>query len=311
MMTLSSSQSRCFAALALAALVVACGRQPSPTAAADARPATPRVAPYPIEVRDDLRRAVTLAAEPKRIVSLLPSHTETLFALGLGAQVVGVDDYSDDPPEVTRLPSLGGLYDAHLEVILSLKPDLVLLSGSSTAYIPLEQSGLTVWAGGAQTFDDVFRVIELIGKMVDRNREATRLLERIRQEMAAIEGRLVETERVSVYYELDATPYTVGPSSFIGVLLAKAGADNVVPQGLGDFPKINPEVVISGNPSIILGASLEEIANRPGWNKIAAVQTGRVYELPKSESQLVARPGPRIAEGLRVLAHRLHPEVDL
>jgi iron complex transport system substrate-binding protein len=93
--------------------------------------------------------------------------------------------------------------------------------------------------------------------------------------------------------------------------LAKAVADNVVPQGLGDFPKISPEVVISGNPSIILGASMEEIARRPGWSKITAVRTGHVYELSKSESRLIARPGPRIAEGLRALARRLHPEAAL
>jgi len=253
---------------------------------------------------------VRVLAEPLRIVSLLPSHTETLFALGIGARVVGVDDYSDDPPEASRLPRLGGMYDAHLEQVLSLKPDIVLLSESSSAAATLEQSGITVWGGSARTFDDIFRVIQAIGKIVGRSPEAARLSERIQREVEAIEERVAGRERVTVYYELDATPYTVGPSSFIGTMLAKAGGVNVIPQGLGDFPKISPEIVITGNPSIILGASLEEISSRPGWGKIAAVRTGRVHKLPVVEAHLVARPGPRIAEGLRALARWLHPEVD-
>ena len=175
----------------------------------------------------------------------------------------------------------------------------------------VEQSGLVVWAGGARTFEEVFEVIEVIGKMVDRTVEASQLAQRVRDETTSIEKRLARSERKTVYYELDATPYTVGPSSFIGALLSKGGGDNIVPGGLGDFPKISPEVVISGNPSIILGASLEEIAGRPGWSKIAAVQHRQVYELSPSESHLVARPGPRIAESLRILSRRLHPEIDL
>jgi iron complex transport system substrate-binding protein len=306
---LMRTSSRCLA-LALLLFVSACRRGASPSAPAEGRHPNAR-APYPLEVRDYRGRSMTLAKEPQRIVSLLPSHTETLFALGVGSHVVGIDDYSDDPPEATRLPRLGGLYDAHLETILSLKPDLVLASESSTASSALEQSGLTVWAGGARTFDDVFQVIELIGKMVDRTLEAAQLAQRIRDETKAIEDRLAQSERRTVYYELDATPYTVGPSSFIGVLLAKAGGENIVARELGEFPKISPEIVIYGNPAIILGASLEEIAGRPGWSKVAAVQTGRVYKLSAPESHLVARPGPRIAESLRVLSRRLHPEVDL
>jgi iron complex transport system substrate-binding protein len=266
---------------------------------------------YPLEVRDDLGRTVTLRAVPRRVVALLPSHTETLFALGIGDRVMGVDDFSDYPPEASRLPKLGGLYDAQLEKILALGPDLVLVSESSSAVTPLEQSGLTVWAGSGRTFDDVFRVIESVGKMVDRIDEAARLSEAIREEIRAIERRVGSRERVSVYYELDTTLYTVGPSSFVGVMLTKAGGSNVIPAGIGDFPKISPEVVIAGNPSIILGARPEEVAARPGWSRIAAVQTGRVYAMSDDERRLVTRPGPRLAEAVRTLARRLHPDVGL
>ncbi len=265
---------------------------------------------FPLEVRDDRGRTVIVRSEPQRIVSLLPSHTETLFALGLGSRVVGVDDYSDDPVEATHLPKLGGLYDVHVEQLLSLKPDLVLLSEWSSGITPLEQTGATIWAGSAQTFDDVFRVIETVGRMVGRTKEAAVLSAGIRRDVASVEERLQGRERVRVYYELDATPYTVGPGSFVGVLLSKAGGDNVIPAGLGDFPKISPEVVVAGDPSIILGASLADVSTRSGWAQIDAVRNGRVYKLPESESKLMVRPGPRLAQGLRVLARHLHPEVD-
>jgi iron complex transport system substrate-binding protein len=265
---------------------------------------------YPVEVRDDLGRTVTLRAEPRRIVCLLPSHTETLFALGLGDRVVGVDDYSDDPAAASSLPKLGGLYDAHLEEIVSLDPDLVIASESSSAIGALAESGLAVWAGSARTFDDVFRVIGTIGQLVGRTNEARRMSEKIGDEARVLEQRLRSQPHARVYYELDPTPYTVGPSSFIGVMLAKAGGNNVIPAGLGDFPRVSAELVIAGDPEVILGASLEDVAARPGWARISAVRSGRVHALSSAESRLVARPGPRIADGIRALAHRLYPEVD-
>jgi len=294
--------------LALAMALCAC-RHAAPTPVASHEDASSACA-YPLLLRDDRGVPITVLAEPKRIVSLLPSHTEALFALGAGARVVGVDDFSTSIPGAAALPTLGGLHDTHLETLVSLRPDLVLVSESSDV-APLERSGLTVWAGSAQRVEDVFRVIDAIGQMVGKRAEATRLSQRIADDVATIEGRLRGRERVRVYYELDPTPYTVGPGSFIGAMLWKAGGEDIVPPDLGDFPKISPEAVIAGDPDVILGASLEEVRRRPGWNGIAAVRTGRVYKLPHAEADLVDRPGPRIAEGLRVLARRLHPEVPL
>jgi iron complex transport system substrate-binding protein len=320
----------CATQWALAVLgAAACGRTPTPSgdrptaastapavtaAAAAAGAATAAAIPpagerYPIRLRDDRGVVVTVAAEPRRIVALLPSHTETLFALGVGERVVGVDDYSDYPGEVARLPRLGGLYDVRLEALVALEPDLVLCSESASAIPALERSGLTVWAGSAQRFEDIFRVIHAIAELVDRRAEAKRLCDHIDEDAAAIESRVRGREPVSVYYELDANLYAAGPSSFLGVLLTKAGGRNIVPTALGDFPKISPETVIAGDPSVILGAPLDEVARRPGWTRIAAVRSGRVYKLPPAESRLVLHSGPRIAEGLRVLARRLHPEV--
>ncbi len=306
-------RSLCIGLLGLAIAVVACrrgDRWPGDLAGADVD-ASHAAIRYPVHLQDDRGANVTISSEPMRIVALLPSHTETLVALGLGSRVVGVDDYSDLPPEMSRLPRLGGLFDTQLEVVLSLKPDLVLMSETNPAAAALERSGISVWAGSARTFDDVFRVIEAIGTIVGKSFEARQLSAQIVAEVVSIEERIRGVDRVRVYYEIDANLYTVGPTSFIGVMLDKAGGVNIVPAGLGDFPKISPEAVISGNPTIILGVSLEEAAKRPGWSQIAAVQTGRVYKLPKVESQLIVHPGPRIADGLRVLVRRLHPAVHL
>jgi iron complex transport system substrate-binding protein len=302
--------------LAIAVWTTACSRKAASTGpAADDGPSERANAAarsvYPLEVRDDAGRVVTLRAAPRRVVSLLPSLTETLFALDVGERVIGVDDYSDYPPETSRLPKLGGITDAHLEQVVSLRPDLVLVSDLSRAVNALERSGLAVWVGRGRTFDDVFRVIGAVGKMMDRADEAERLSETIRAEIRTVEHRLSERERVTVYYELDATPYSVGPSSFIGVMLSMAGGSNVIPAGLGDFPKVNPELVIASNPSTILGATLQEIAARPGWGRIAAVQAGRVYAMSTDERHLVERPGPRLAQAVRLLARRLHPEAGL
>jgi iron complex transport system substrate-binding protein len=266
---------------------------------------------FPVGARDDLGRTIVVPAEPRRIVSLLPSHTETLFALGVGDRVVGVDDFSNVPPEVLALPKLGGLYDTRLESVLALKPDLVLGATSSPSTSTLERAGITVWAGGATGYDAVFTSITAIGDMVGRHLEAEHLIARIRTDVDAVESAVRDRPRVRFYFELDATPYAVGQGSFMGVLLAKAGGENVVPEALGHFPKVSPELIATANPELILGAKLDEIAERPGWGAIAAVRSGHVYSLSHDESETVMRPGPRLPLALRLLVRRLHPEVSL
>jgi iron complex transport system substrate-binding protein len=273
-----------------------------PSAAADAG------CTYPLTVRDQRGVEVTVREPPRRIVSLLPSHTETLFALGLGPEVVGVDDFSADIPGAAGLPRLGGLYDAHLEGLLALEPDLALVSETATTAAPLEQAGVPTWGGSAARFEDIPRVIDAIGTLVCRSAQAARLDRQIAEGVAAVEQRVAGLPRVRVYYELDASLYTAGPRSFIGTMIAKAGGEDIVPASLGAFPKISPEAVIAGDPAVIFGVTLDDVRTRPGWDKIAAVREGRVYKLTPEQGERVTRPGPRIAEGLRILAGRIHPE---
>ena len=266
---------------------------------------------FPVNDTDEVGRIVVVRSEPKRIIALLPSHTETLFALGVGDRLIGVDDYSNFPTSALRLPKLGGLYDVHLEALAMLRPDLVLGSDKSPATAALEQLGITVWSATAQRYDDVFDMIVRTGKLVGRRRQAEALVKQTQLDIERIEKALEGTARVSVYYELDPTPYAVGPKSFVGVLLSKAGGENVIPSTLGEFPKINPELIAAANPGVILGASLADISKRPGWSSLRAVRDGRVFSLTPEEREVVVRPGPRLASGVRVLAHILHPEVSL
>lgn len=266
---------------------------------------------YPLTVTDDLGRSVTLLRAPKRIVAMLPSHTETLFAIGAGAQLVAVDKFSNFPrAETDRLPRVGSAYQPSIEAIVALKPDLVLAdeSGGSRLTERLAAAGLTVYGGTAQTYTEVFQKIAVLGQLTNHEAGATRLITSMRSDMNTLAAQLQGAAKVSAYYEIDPTPYTVGPGSFIGVLMSKAGGSNVIPGGLGDFPKISPELVVRANPAVMIGLSLSDARGRPGWNTLQAVTAGKVYKPTPEENDALSRPGPRLPVALRVLAKLLHPE---
>ncbi len=284
----------------------ACGRG----GRSEATPGPAASGAFPVRQQDQLGRTVAVSARPRRIVTLLPSHTETVCALGAADRLVGVDDYSDYPPEVARLPKLGGMYDARLESVLGLSPDLVLASETSPATASIERLGLTLWAGSPKKLDDVYGMILTTGRMLGVPERAKELADRARDRVVLEEKRTAGRPKVRVYYELDATPYAVGVDSFIGELLSKAGGENVVPGGIGEYPKVSPEVIAAADPEVVLGADYDVIAARPGWDRVRAVRDRRVHRLTPEERAVVVRPGPRVAEGLRVLARLLHPEVS-
>jgi len=269
---------------------------------------------YPLVVSDDLGRTVTIPSEPQRIVVMMPSATETLCAVGACDRIVAADDYSNWPPEVADKPKAGGLYNPNVELIASLEPDLVIGSKYGKLTEALEQLGLTVYAVDTQTYEDIFRTARNLGRLVNREAEAEALVARINADVFALETQAAKAaDRPTVYYEIDATPYTVGPGSFIGTLIKKARGENVIPAELGLFPKISPELVVEKNPEVIVlgdapyGVTAAKIAERPGWAAVQAVKDGRVCELAKEQTDVVHRPGPRVAEGLRVLVDCFHP----
>lgn len=265
---------------------------------------------YPLTLTDDLGRKVTLKAEPGRIVSMLPSDTETLCAIGACDKLVGVDDYSDFPQQAAKLPKMGGLYDPNIEAIVAQKPDLVLVSKYGKITEPLTQAGITVIAVNPETYEEVFSKTLVLGQIVNREAQAKNLVTGMRRDIARIEILTRNAvKKPTAYYEVDPTPYSIGPNSFMGVLLTKAGARNIIPASMGDFPKVDPEFIVKANPQFILGVDAKAAAARPGWSNLTAIRSGKTLDLPKGLGTIFSRPGPRMPQALLGLARIIHPEL--
>lgn len=260
-----------------------------------------------IDVVDERGVRVTLSGPPARIVSLLPSLTETVCALGACGRIVGVDRYSNWPAEVSRLPNLGGGLDPNVEAIVRLRPDVVLLAQSSRVAQRLESLGVKVIALEPRTHADVRRVLGVVSRLLGAPdaRAADAAWQRIDDAIAQVAASLPErARRARVYVEVSRGPYAASESSFIGETLTRLGARNVVPAALGPFPKLNPEFVVRANPDVIVvGSRTMKIEfNHPGWSAIRAVREARVCLLDTTNAEIVVRPGPRMDEAARLLA---------
>ncbi len=266
---------------------------------------------YPYTATDDLGFEVTLEAEPLRVVAMIPSHTETLCAVDACDKLVGVDQFSNFPERVNALPKLGSAFSPNVEAIVALQPDLVLTDESSDLAGSLRQAGIPVYAGTAQTYDEVFDKFEVLGALLNRETEAALLSGRVEGGVRAISDRASGLEPTTVYYEIDPTPYSVGPESFIGVLLSRAGGANIVTEDLGDFPQLDPEYIVAADPEVIIVSErdAETLPERSGWAEIDAVASGRVVPTTSRLDDAISRPGPRIVEAVRFFARALHPEV--
>lgn len=289
-------------------------------APATAIPATPTAGV--ITLTDDLSRSVTLAGPAQHIVSLAPSNTEILFALGAGATLAGRDDYSDFPPEATQVPSIGNQYPhVNAEAIVALHPDLVLAAGvtSPEDVATLAKLGLTVYAtGSAGNLDDIYRDIQSLGTLVGKAGAAQTLVDSMRARVEAVKTKAATASaHPIVFYELDATdpakPWTAGPGSFVDQLITLAGGTNAGNIAKDQYAQLSLEQVVSQNPDIIVlgsanfgGQTPELVAARPGWQDIKAVKNHTVYTF---DDNLVSRPGPRVVDGLEKLAALIHPEI--
>jgi iron complex transport system substrate-binding protein len=270
---------------------------------------------------DGLNRTVKLHGTPQRIVSMAPSNTEILFAVGAGKQVVGRDHFSDYPAEVKSIKDIGGSmgnYDT--EAIVALHPDLVLAGEINTPeqVASLQQLGLTVYyLPNPTTLEGMFANLETVGQLTGHSSAAATLVNSLKLRVAAVDARIKPvTSHPTVYYELDATdptkPYTAGPGTFVDLLIARAGGNNVGSSLKGQWAQISMEQLVVANPSIIIlgdsayGTTPDSLKQRTGWGGLAAVQNGQIYPF---DDNLVSRPGPRLVDGLEALAKLLHPEV--
>ncbi|UHJ66590.1 helical backbone metal receptor [Melaminivora jejuensis] len=260
-----------------------------------------------IQITDDRGRTLHFDEPPRRVVSLLPSSTESLCEMQQCERLVGVDRYSNWPASVRQLPKVGGGIDPNIEAIVALRPDVVLLSVSSRVSDRLEALGVKVVALEPKTHADVRRVLTLIGDLfaVPRAQGADRLWRVIDAAVQAAAQSLPPKARgARVYFEVSRGPYAAGQPSFIGETLARLGARNVVAADLGPFPRLSPEYVLRAQPDVIMvsNRSAQPMTRYPGWDKLAAIRAGRLCVFGPEHSDVLVRPGPRMAEAARLMA---------
>jgi len=268
-------------------------------------------------VVDDYGRTVTLESIPERIVSIAPSPTEILFAIGAGPQIVGVDSYSDYPAEAAALTKVGD-YTLNLETIVSLQPDLIV-GGDLVPLAQLDQlesQGIPYVLLADRTLEDVLRTIRLAGVITGHIAEADQVADALSERIDAVKATLEEAVvKPKVYIEYDEFMglWTYGPGSFGDDLITAAGGVNIAHNTSSEYPMVGSEYVIAQNPEIIIyttgpWSTLSEATylNRPGWDTIDAVVEGNIYGM---DANLLSRYGPRIVDCLEQLAEIIHPEL--
>ncbi len=308
----------CLAAIGL--IGVACAPQAAPPPA-EAAATTPAPASFPLTATDDLGRKVTLASVPRRIVSLAPSNTEILFAVGAGGQVVGLTKYCNYPPEAAAGRTVIGGFTADsisVEKILALRPDLVVAAGSSQKPVieALEQAQVTVLALDAQNLDGIYKNILLAGQATGHAAQAGALVDGMKRRVDAVSAKVKAIPagaRLKVFYEVwDEPLMTAGSPTFIHQVVELAGGSNIFADAAQDYPQVSPEAVIERDPDVILGPSshgsalvASKIAARPGWQSVKAIRQGRIAIV---DGDTISRAGPRIVDALESVAKLLYPD---
>jgi iron complex transport system substrate-binding protein len=300
--------------LAALLFVVSCGGGVSaPPAVSD--PSTSAVA-YPVTVVDDRGKSLTLAAAPTRIVSLAPSATEIVFALGAQDRIVATDDFSDYPAEAKALPKLGGVRTSP-EKIVALKPDLILAISSGNLPAQLEGLNQPLFIFDPNDLDGVYKNIQSVGKLVGREARAREVVDDMRSRISGIAEKAKQaTTKPRVLHEVDSTDpariYVAGPRNFIDSIITICGGTNVAADAPVKFPRLSSEEVVARAPEIIVladfrfGTTPEMVVARTGWSSIPAVRSRAIYPI---DDDLVSRPGPRLVLGFEAYAKLIHPEL--
>jgi iron complex transport system substrate-binding protein len=275
---------------------------------------------------DTLGNVVVLTSPPERIVSLAPSNTEMLFAVGAGDNVVGVTDFCNYPYnftewiEVGNMTSIGNYYGPSVEPIVALDPDLVLAStGSLDAAENLKNLGYNVLVLEAKTIDGVLQDILLVGRATDKHIEAGALVSEIRMRIDAVAKQAAHaTTTPKVYHEVWNEPLmSAGSGTFIDELITLSGGTNIFNDAETSWPTVSSEAIIEKNPDVMVFPdmymgrqnfyeTMEAVENRPGWDMISAVQNDAIYEI---NADIISRSGPRLTDALEDLAKMIHPEI--
>jgi iron complex transport system substrate-binding protein len=265
---------------------------------------------------DDLGRKVFLAQAPTRVVSLAPSITEILYAIGLNDEIVGVSEFCDYPPAAMQKPKVGYAHP-NIEVIVTLRPDLVLAPRAflrADLLAKLEQLKIPTFIVDPESFEEIPSRIQTVGRILNRTSSADGVAMAMRQRIAAIRSKMETVTAVRVLYVLNSQPLiTVGPGSYLHQVINAAGGSNIASKTTVPYPRLNMETVLKEDPEIIIfpigkaeGIPLSEQQEWLRWTSVSAVKQGRLHQIP---ADVLNRPGPRIVEGLEALARIIHPEL--
>lgn len=271
----------------------------------------------PAVYMDEMGRRVDIPSDPKRIVSLAPSITETLYSLNLGKRIVGVTEFSSYPDEAKRKPNVGSYINLNIEKIISLKPDLIIAiadGNKKESVDTLGRLGYSVYAINPRCVKDIFQTIDNIGKITGCIDRASRLIKELKSRVNYIETRIKGIERPKVFFQIGINPVvTVGKDTFHNDLIKMAGGLSISGNEKAKYPRYSMEEILIKEPDIIIISSMyrggDFDRNKREWMKwksIPAVKNGRIYII---DSDLVDHPSPRIIDGLEELARLIHPEL--
>jgi len=269
---------------------------------------------YPLKVVDSYNRTVTIEKEPKRIITIAPNIAETVYALNKGGELVGRSDYDDYPVQISKVTAVGQLTDPSIEKIVELKPDVVIASThfSKDVVKKLEAVNIKVIVlYGEENFDGVYNTITKVGEVLNANEKAKTLVADMKKKVAAVEAKVKTASKPSVYYVVGfgkSGDYTAGKDTFVGNMLEMAGGKNAAGDVTGW--KYSIEKLVEKDPDILICSkdydSKKGIEATTGYKDLKAIKGGKLLEI---DQNIVDRQGPRLAEGLEVIAKLIHPEL--
>jgi iron complex transport system substrate-binding protein len=301
------------AVLALGVVALAaCGSSSDDTTAASSPSAA---AAGPITVTDDAGNEVTLDKAAERIVSLAPANTEIAYAVGAGDKMVAGTSYDDYPEEAKALPKIGDFANPNVEKIASFNPDLVLAAAGlqDKVLTKLTELGVTVYVVDPKTYDGTIATIENVGKLAGTEDQAIAVADKMTAAQQEVQAAVGDLPKATTFLEIYSKPLmTAGSGTFIDDMITIAGGENIGAQAGEGFPTFSTEVLVKDDPQVYIadsGSMSEpgEINKRAGFGELTAVKDGKVYVI---EDSIIARPGPRLAEGLKALAGYIHPEAS-
>ncbi len=271
-----------------------------------------------VVVTDQMGREVTIEGVPERIISLSPSNTEVSFALGLGDRIVGVTEFCNYPPEAQGKEVVGGFDSPSIEKVVELEPDLILASTIHDQEVPrLEEMGYPVLVVESSRVEELFESMALVAEVTGVEQAGEELINSMQERIDAVQDKVMDVDpgdRVRVFYEVYSDPLmTAGAGAFIDEIISLAGGENIFGDVADNYPQISAEEVADRQPDIILfpdyhgtaGTVLEEMAGRPGWESVPAVENNNIHAI---SDDVFARPGPRIVEAIEEAAELFYPD---